>query len=146
MPIDNYGYTKCANDNNMCKMPIGKQILAYGTNESFLFRTYNITNPNTACYFCSDQVQGDPLIGAAKYCYTKPFPSVTYTNGIPDGFPFTYSEGQNFTPTFNAEILYGADGKYNGGFQENGKIIGCRNDIFGDPAPGASKKCYVRSI
>lgn len=142
MSIDKHGYKFCSDNDRLCTMDTGKQILAYGAKESYVFRTYD-NNDYNKCVYCSDHVYGDPLRNVAKHCYTKAFPSITYSNGIPVGYKKISGQGGTFIPTENVTILYGADGKYYGGFQEADKIIGCRDDVFGDPAPGIGKSCYI---
>lgn len=54
------------------------------------------------------------------------------------------NEGQTCSFTGTAEVRYGANGDYTRGV--NTTSVGCNSTVFGDPAPGFSKKCYYRPI
>lgn len=60
------------------------------------------------------------------------------------GWTSCASEGQNCSFSGTAEVRYGANGDETRGVFTGG--VACNSSVFGDPAPGASKNCYSRSI
>ncbi len=60
------------------------------------------------------------------------------------GWTSCASEGQTCSFTGTAEVRYGAKGDETRGIYTTS--VACNSSVFGDPAPGASKSCYYRSI
>lgn len=82
------GYTKCANENELCTAPNNSDIL-YGADGSYVS---GIALANTPVR-CSNDVFGNPKEGSVKSCYIKP---VDKCNGVninaPDCINIQYSQ------------------------------------------------------
>jgi hypothetical protein len=72
-------------------------------------------------------------------------PTSTPTNSIYSNLPGTWNQcaGENGTCNFSGtmSVAYGANGQYSYGTFSNG--TDCNNSVFGDPASGYAKTCYV---
>jgi hypothetical protein len=122
-------WAQCAGENGTCSYS-GVLTVAYGANGSYNYATLG---GGTAC---DNTVFGDPATGAVKACYVV---------GAPPSFTtWTACSAENGTCSFGGthEVAYGANGQYFYGSFTNGTA--CGNSVFGDPAFGTAKTCYVQ--
>ncbi len=59
------------------------------------------------------------------------------------GWYFCANEGERCTFSGTRRVRYGADGRY--AYQSATGAITCSTEVFGDPAPGAAKRCDIAS-
>jgi hypothetical protein len=104
--------------------------VAYGANGSYKYATLG---GGTAC---GNSVFGDPAPGTAKNCLIVG-PPPTFTT-----WTACSAENGNCTAAGTHEVAYGAGGKYFYGTFTGGTP--CTNAVFGDPAFGTAKACYVQ--
>ncbi|HEX4790556.1 MAG TPA: hypothetical protein VH372_18990, partial [Actinospica sp.] len=123
------GWQQCAAENGTCAYS-DLMTVAYGANGTYEFAT--LGSGGTAC---DNAVFTDPTPGAVKACYLLgPPPSFT---------TWTTCAAENGTCSFSGthEVAFGADGQY-----RFGSFTGstpCTDAVFGDPAYGSVKACYV---
>ncbi|MBK4736006.1 pilus assembly protein [Noviherbaspirillum pedocola] len=101
---------------------------------------------------CNNFVMGDPAWGAAKYCYLRPDPSgwqppvfspVTLYNGaLPSDFQYCSDQYSNCNYSGAMQVAFGSGNNWV--FTSAVNSLPCTYRLLGDPAPGASKSCYVR--
>ncbi|HEV3170681.1 MAG TPA: chitinase [Actinocrinis sp.] len=120
-------WSQCAAENGTCAVS-GASVIAYGAGGRF-----NYVNASGATS-CSNAVFGDPNSGVAKACYVESAPPGTNV--------WAQCAGENGTCSFSGvmTVAYGANGSYN--YATVGSVA-CSNSVFGDPAPGTAKACYV---
>jgi hypothetical protein len=120
-------YTFQVNEHQTITPDWHNQEVAYGANGLFTFKRFS------ASFTCDNTTFGiDPIPGPLKACY---FAQTSYNNGI-------VLEGGAIGQFNNQPVAFGANGKFayallNGNFS-------CSRDVFGDPAPGVQKACYLR--
>jgi hypothetical protein len=121
-------WTKCAAENGTCAVS-GSSVVAYGAGGRF---NYVSASSATAC---SNAVFGDPNSGVAKWCYVQSAPS-----GTP---AWPQCAAENGTCAFSGlmTVAYGASGAYK--YATLGGGTACTNAVFGDPASGVVKSCFV---
>jgi hypothetical protein len=85
---------------------------------------------------CSNAVFGDPNNGVTKACYVETAPPGTNV--------WAQRAGENGTCSYSGvmTVAYGANGSYN--YATLGGGTACNNTVFGDPAFGTAKTCYVQ--
>lgn len=133
-----YGYTKCADENSSglgvtnpapytCSFS-GPATVAFGVNGNFVFS--NLTGP-VACDRASFNWE-DPAPGIQKSCYIS---------SDPPGY--TKCADENSQCSFNgpATVAFGADGYFV--YQTLTGGAACSDSVFGDPAYGVVKSCYL---
>lgn len=122
-------WTQCASENGSCNVT-GVQLIAYGTDGAF---TYKTSNGPVAC---TNTVFGtDPTPGVAKSCYQH--------GAAPSGFG-TVCAGENGTCTFTGTqtVAFGAGGEYI--YKSFTGSTPCTVTAFGtDPAFNVVKSCYL---
>ncbi len=123
-------WTQCAVETATCQFS-GTMTVAFGANGSFHYAT---ESNGTAC---TDTVFGDPLNGAQKACYIEAVPSTANV--------WTRCADENATCSFlgTMTVAFGANGSYKYATESNGTA--CSNTVFGDPAYGTVKSCYLIS-
>ncbi len=123
-------WTRCAAEDGTCSFS-GVMTVAYGANGSYAYAT--LGGGGTPC---TNAVFGDPAADAAKSCYLVGAPP-TFTT-------WTTCAAENGTCSFTGthEVAYGADGHYAYGSLSGGTA--CSTAVFGDPAPGTVKACYLQ--
>ena len=128
-PPGTNAWAKCASENGTCSFS-GAMTVAYGAGSSF---AYSTANGGTSC---SNSVFGDPDNGVAKSCYV--------IGGPPSSATWTSCSAENGSCSFSGthEVAYGANGQYFYGSFSGG--TSCNNSVFGDPASGVVKNCYVQ--
>ena len=124
-PYDWETYVNCASENGFCGFS-GTKSVRYGTATNATYRT--LSN-GTAC---NNTVFGDPAPGFVKQCSIGP-------NG------FTFCSNQNVSCSFSGTklVAYGANGNFHYRVLFNG--AGCNDGVFGDPAVGVQKACYLQN-
>lgn len=137
----------CAVEGGTC--PSGDvQELWYGADTRW------VVAPTIGDALCSHTVFGDPAPYASKRCYARPY-SGTWTPPLPTLGPIEQRSnalpadavdcsGENGSCAFSGlqELWYGADTQW-----KVAPAVGpasCNFRIYGDPAPGVAKRCYVR--
>jgi hypothetical protein len=140
-PVSNsipYGYTKCADENSsglpstsgpqyVCYFN-GPATVAFGANGNYVFATLTGPAPCDRGHFN----WADPAPNVQKSCYITT---------DPPGYASCADEnGQcNFPGT--ATVAFGADGDFFYKTLTGGTA--CSDTVFGDPAYGVAKKCYL---
>jgi hypothetical protein len=125
------GWQFCANENDFCSFR-GQAEVRYGAEGRYIYRT--VTNG----IGCSNDVFGDPAQGLPKACFFKK----KFVNKRMDRRgQFCANEGGFCKFRGQAEVRYGAEGRYVYKVLTNG--ASCNNDVFGDPAPGLPKSCFI---
>jgi len=135
LPVTSEIWTTCAIEGGVCNVGGSRQV-RYGANNSYAYRNA------TSTIACTNEVFGDPMYGTTKSCQVS---SIFSTSTAPAAATWTVCATENGTCSFTAtrEVRYGANGFY------VGKIFtgsaACNNKIFGDPAYGTVKSCWVSS-
>jgi hypothetical protein len=122
-------WTQCAGESGSCSAVSGQPV-AYGAYGAF---SYTTATGNVAC---ANDTFGDPIVGAAKSCYTQ-------TTGGPAGYGTTCAT-ENGTCTFSGTqtVAFGARGKYV--FRSFTGNAACTTAAFGsDLLAGVQKSCYL---
>ncbi|CDX11732.1 conserved exported hypothetical protein [Mesorhizobium sp. ORS 3324] len=137
---------RCADEGGTCRLPYPAEVV-YGA------RGYTTSRfINRPAVRCANRVFGDPAPGLPKACYIVRRAGGYYGGGYGDndygpggdsgGWTACANEG-DFCDFYGRKVVrYGARGRYTEGVFRGG--VQCDNDSFGDPAPGAHKRCYVR--
>ena len=116
-------WVTCASEGRVCHFSGTKQVM-YGANGKFVRKTI------TGGTVCSNQVFGDPAYGENKECrYYQP------------SWTFCAKEGQNCTVSGTKKVKYGVGSQW--AQRTVSGSVSCRNSVFGDPAYGATKSCFV---
>ncbi|MGB7479554.1 MAG: CBM35 domain-containing protein [Burkholderiaceae bacterium] len=122
-------WTQCAVEWQVCSFS-GTAQVRYGANGTY------VTKTATGSIGCNNEVFGDPLPGADKVCE---YMSDTTTPPPSTGWIQCAVEWQVCSFTGTAQVRYGASGVYV--TKTATGSIGCNNQVFGDPLPGADKVC-----
>lgn len=139
VPTTTLSWTDCAGEGGTCSYSGTRQV-RYGANGSYAYKSA------TASIACTNAVFGDPIYGTVKSCQ---YASDTTSAPAPAPAPavtWTYCAGENGSCAFSGtrQVRYGANGTY--AFRTATGIIGCSNDVFGDPLYGTVKTCEVSSV
>jgi hypothetical protein len=134
-----YGYTKCADENSsglgvtnpaahICDFK-GPATVAFGVNGNFVFNS--LTGP-VSCDRAQFNNGEDPAPGVQKSCYIT---------ADPPGY--TKVADENSALSFNgpATVAFGIPGYW--AFQTVPGGTACSDSVFGDPAHGFVKSCYL---
>jgi hypothetical protein len=121
----------CAAENQTCRVPY-PSVVRFGANGRYV--TLHINRSVT----CSRNVFGDPIVGVRKQCQYQaigfpPRPQPTRMYCAQEG-GVCYFRG-------TARIQYGADNRFI--TRTLSDDTRCTNAVFGDPAPGRVKACYI---
>jgi alpha-L-rhamnosidase len=124
------GYTSCTAENSTCSST-GTQSVAFGADGIFTYKTL------TGGTGCTNTAFGDPDYGFTKSCYTGPV-----ITG-PGGSTFCAPENGLCSFTGTQTVAYGAGSS----FTQKSLTAGtpCTNAVFGDPAYGVVKSCFLVS-
>jgi len=129
-----HAWTFCANEGGQCNFS-GIKKVRYGADGRYSYRTFiNGTN-------CSNSVFGDPAYGVVKHCH---FVDADINLSHKGNWRFCANENSHCNFGGMKVVRYGADGRYTFGYFMNG--VSCSNSIFGDPAYGVKKHCYVADL
>ncbi len=133
-------WVHCAGEDTFCVVPY-PTIVRYGTNGRYYEQ--NIAGG----VYCSNSVFGDPRPGRGKNCdfltvaYAPP-PPPQFPRPAPTAQPEYCASEDNFCSFFGtARVIYGVGNKVTSRVATNG--IFCSNTVFGDPAHGQGKACYI---
>jgi hypothetical protein len=111
-------------------------LVRFGANGRYV--TFQVSAPGIQC---SNTIFGDPIRGTPKHCDFQLFasgnapPQPTAIYCAPEGGFCGFAGG--------GWVEYGAGSEVTSGFFTGGTR--CSNDVFGDPAPGQRKACYLLS-
>ena len=126
------GWRACASENGFCPVPYPTAV-RFGANGRY------VTLRVSRGVQCSNRVFGDPAVGVVKHC------DYQLVGGGPPGGGggLTYCAAEDGTCYFRgpAQVYYGANGRFTSRYLFNGTA--CSNSVFGDPAPGQQKACYL---
>jgi hypothetical protein len=141
----------CAGENQQCNVR-GIRTVRYGTGNQWVERV------TKGSVYCSNSVFGDPAPGRPKACYfhrdeyREPMPPQHEYHPPPADQGYRHhngprwvvcaSEGQYCRFEGQREVKYGAGDSWSH-ISARHKVY-CGNNVFGDPAPGVLKACYVR--
>jgi hypothetical protein len=125
------GWQFCANENDFCSFR-GQAEVRYGAEGRYIYRT--VTNG----IGCSNDVFGDPTPGLAKNCFYK---KKYFNKRLDRRGQFCANENEFCSFRGKAKVRYGAEGRYSYRIVTNG--VSCSNSVFGDPAPGLEKRCFI---
>ncbi len=146
-PTPPTSWTFCANEYQRCSFS-GTRDVRYGADGTF-------TAPRTLTggFMCTNGVFGDPLPGATKRCETRaasstspppPPPPPPSDPTPPTSWTFCANEYQRCSYSGTRDVRYGADGTFTAPRTLTGGFM-CTNGVFGDPLPGATKRCETRA-
>ena len=121
-------WPSCAAEGGTCAVS-GSSVVAFGAGGRF-----NDADESSATG-CNTGVFGDPDVGVVKTCYVQSAPPGT------DTWAACSSEGGTCSFTGVMTVAYGANGGY--AYATLGGGTSCSNAVFGDPAVGSVKSCYV---
>ncbi|MCX8572878.1 MULTISPECIES: hypothetical protein [Hyphomicrobiales] len=158
----------CATEGGTCRLPYPAEVV-YGAKGRMTSRF--IDGPSVRC---SNRVFGDPAPGVRKSCYIVlrgrgrdrdygdgGWGDGGWNNGggwdnggggwgdggygEPRRNRWVACASENDYCDFNGRkrVRYGVPGNFEEGVFRDG--VECSNDVFGDPAPGARKRCYVQN-
>lgn len=115
----------CASEDGYCRFS-GSRYVRYGAGDRF---TVRLLTDGTAC---TNTVFGDPTPNVRKACYLESA-----------AFPVQRCAEEDGRCRFVATrvVFYGAGDRYAALPMTNGAA--CTNAVFGDPAPGVRKACYL---
>jgi hypothetical protein len=135
LPASLNGYTFCSTEYQNCNLggASGSIDVAYGAAGNYYFRS-----DLGGTIACGNGTFGDPAVGYAKACYTRP-----HGGGGPASYTFCAAENGRCTPGGIVDVAYGAVGQFQLRSGVGGSIA-CGNGTFGDPAVGYAKACYTR--
>ena len=121
-------WESCADEAGTCGVSSSSAV-AFGADSQF---NYADASSSTGC---NDGVFGDPDVGVVKSCYEQSAPPGTDT--------WAACSAENGTCSYSGEmtVAYGANGSYHYATLPGG--TGCNNSVFGDPAYGSVKTCYL---
>lgn len=137
-------WTFCAGERERCSVR-GWGVVRYGTDGRYFYREVR-----NATLRCDNSMFGDPYRGRSKQCEVRYYGGGDWGGGGSGGGDYGWmrcaSEGRvcRFGGGY-ALVRYGADGRFYER-EVRGNQVMCSNQSFGDPAPGRSKYCEVRSV
>ncbi len=141
------GWVRCADEGGYCNFN-GHRDIRYGNGDRWNYKSARNG------IGCSNSVFGDPVPGTAKACYYKDdvrsFGPVDDDRRPPHGRDSDHHArwmrcaGEGGYCNFNGykEIRYGVGDQWSYKSSKNG--IGCNNAVFGDPAHGKAKECFIK--
>ena len=127
------GWQRCASEGEFCRFN-GRAEVHYGAGGRW--ETRSARNG----IFCGNETFGDPALGRVKACFISTSNANNEWNQ--DGWRRCASEDGFCAFRGWQEVRYGANGRWTHLTRLNG--VTCSNEIFGDPAPGRVKACYLR--
>ena len=139
---------QCADEGGICRLRHPGEVV-YGARGRTTSRFFD-----QRAVPCSNRVFGDPAPGRPKSCYTVErggYDDGDYGDGdYGDGdygrprgrWAVCANEGE-FCEFYGRKVVrYGARGRLTEGVFRGG--VRCDNRVFGDPAPGREKRCYIQ--
>ncbi|WP_051367074.1 family 78 glycoside hydrolase catalytic domain [Hamadaea tsunoensis] len=128
-PPTGAGWQRCAGETGSCSFA-GTATVAYGAGGKFAYAT--VGNGTS----CTNAVFGDPVPGTGKACYLHAPPPAVAT------WTPCAAETKTCAVSGSHLLAYGAGGRYFYGTFGSDTV--CGNAVFGDPAPGQAKTCYLQ--
>jgi hypothetical protein len=125
-------WSSCARENGFCRVPYATTV-RYGADGRY------VTLRVAAGVQCSNRVFGDPAVGTAKHCDFQAARTATVARVANPQYCAAEGGFCNFRGT--ARVVYGSGSQVTSRLASNG--VACSNRVFGDPAPGERKSCYV---
>ncbi|RWE39804.1 MAG: hypothetical protein EOS78_10195 [Mesorhizobium sp.] len=131
---------RCAREGGICRLPFPAEVV-FGdggrTTSRFIDRD---------AVPCSTRVFGDPAPGHGKTCYIvlrgRGESEGDYDEPRRERWVACAEEGE-FCDFYGRKVVrYGARGRFTQDVFRDG--VECDNDSFGDPAPDAGKRCYIK--
>ncbi|MFC4521569.1 hypothetical protein [Cupriavidus pinatubonensis] len=131
-------WTLCATEYNTCTFTGTRQV-KYGTETQFVIRTF------TNSVGCDNGVFGDPAPGSAKSCWYDASGDGAAGGTVTADGNWTVCANENAFCSFSGtrQVRYGTTTQFITKTFSNG--VNCDNGVFGDPAPGSAKACWVAS-
>jgi hypothetical protein len=126
-------WTNCARENGLCMFE-GRKEVAYGNGNRWVSKVY------TGGVKCSNDKFGDPAPGVPKTCRYRDIAS-THSAQITPRWVRCAAEGQICKVSGTRTVAFGADKRFK--YRVSKNAVSCTSDIFGDPAVGKVKACYV---
>jgi alpha-L-rhamnosidase len=122
-------WQQCATETGTCSFA-GTETVAFGAQGKYDYATV------TGGTACSTAVFGDPAYGVPKTCAIQAPPPAATT--------WTPCAAETITCTVvgTHDIAFGAGGQY--AYRTVSGATACGDAVFGDPAPGQVKACYVQ--
>ena len=127
------GWQFCANENGFCDFR-GRTEVRYGSEGRYVYKI--LSNGVT----CSNEVFGDPTPGLAKNCFFRERERQRERE-YRSHWQICANENGFCDFRGRAEVRYGAGDRYVDKILSDG--VRCGNEVFGDPAPGLPKNCYI---
>jgi hypothetical protein len=126
-------WSSCAREDGFCRVPYATTV-RYGANGRY------VTLRVAAGVQCSNRVFGDPAVGTTKHCDFQAAPTVAPVARVATP---RYCAGEGGFCSFSgtARVVYGNGSQVTSRLVTNG--VACSNSVFGDPAPGEPKSCYI---
>lgn len=142
-PVCASEWIACAGENEYCMVP-GTKMVRYGAGDRWVLKRV------TKRIYCGNNVFGDPAPGVGKACYYQEArqpdhgwrPPSGHEDGRQDRWVRCANEGGYCKFRGQKDIRYGAGDRWSHQSARNG--ISCSNSVFGDPAPGVGKACFIR--
>jgi hypothetical protein len=126
----------CAREHQDCMVP-GTKVVRYGAGN----RWTQIIATNRI--HCGNNVFGDPAPGVKKACYYQDTEGPRERHhGHRPHWEKCANERQYCEFRGQREVRYGAGDSWNFRTVRNG--VSCENNVFGDPAYGVKKACYIK--
>ncbi len=122
----------CASEGQRCAFS-GSQQVRYGTG------TKSVTLTLNGGADCSNAIFGDPAYGVVKTCWIVPVDATAPSAAT--GWAVCASEGGMCSFSGTQTVRYGSDAHYVDLALAGGTA--CTNAVFGDPAYGTSKRCWL---
>lgn len=128
-------WTRCAAEDAFCAFS-GRREVAYGARDRWVKRVF-VNGVKCA----NDRFGVDPIPGVAKTCSVS---SVQIADNAPVDASWRRCAGEGEACRFSGSrrIAYGAQGRY--AYRDATNAISCSHKVFGDPAPGVHKACFVQ--
>jgi alpha-L-rhamnosidase len=123
-------WQQCAVETGTCSFA-GTETVAFGAQGKYEYATV------TGGTACNDTVFGDPAYGVSKACYVEAAP--------PTANVWQQCAVETGTCSFagSETVAFGGQGKYEYATVTGGTA--CDDTVFGDPAYGVSKACYIEA-
>ncbi|MEU0559616.1 family 78 glycoside hydrolase catalytic domain [Dactylosporangium sp. NPDC006015] len=121
-------WTQCAAETGTCQVT-GTATVAFGAQGQFRYLTVTGSTP------CTNTVFGDPVPNVSKACFTLGLPAAG------NGWQQCAAETGTCSFAGTSTVAFGAQGQFRHLTVTGGTA--CTNAVFGDPAPGVQKACFL---
>ena len=129
-------WNPCAKEDGFCRFS-GRREVAYGARDKWVRKVFQ---DGAKC--SSANFGGDPIPGVAKSCSVYSVPTAAPSPATVDS-SWSRCAGEEQACRFagTRRVAYGANGRYS--YRQATDGVMCGNKVFGDPAPGTRKSCYL---